>query len=170
MATPKTDPKDPRFRRYRVAAYSVYLVVVTVFSVGIIASVFRSVVDMSPKRPRASEGILTPQECAQGLEGLWNRLEAERRQWSETQPAHGADDRYTAFRMEWMRELRELEGKCAVEARARSGLKTAFRRLEDVQDAYTVNAAQYAGHSGPRVDGFLQALEAAKQGRDAADE
>ncbi len=169
VANPKIDPKDPRFRRYRVTAYSVYLVVVTVFSLGIIASVFRSVADMSPRRPAESAGVLTPRECGEGLEGLWQRLESERRVWSEQQPAHGADDRYTIFRNGWMREFRELEGKCAVDARSRSGLKTAFRRLEEVQDAYTILAAQYAGHTGPKVEGFVQALEAAKRGQDAAE-
>jgi hypothetical protein len=162
----KTDPKDPRFRRFRMAAYGIYLVVVTVFSVGIVASVFRSVNQMSPRRPPEVDQVLTPGECTERLDGLWQRLEAQRHSFSQVRPARSVDEKYTRFRVEWMRDFRILEGQCAVDARARRALRTAFRRLEDVQDAYTISATQYAGETGPHVDRFTAALDAARRGDD----
>ena len=168
MATQKqTNPKDPRFRPFRAAAYAIYLVVVSIFSVGIVISVFKSVVAMSPRRPAEVPGIFTPRECVEQLDGLWARLEEERRDFTRTQPAKGVDEEFTRFRVEWMRDFRQLEGKCALDARARRPLKTAFRRLEQVADGYTIHATQYAGEVGPLVDRFIKSLDAARRNDDS---
>ncbi len=168
MATEKkTPPKDPRFRPFRFAAYALYLVVVSVFSVGIIVSVFKSVIAMSPARVADATSVLTPRECVEGLDKLWARLEDERRDFTRTQPAKGVDEEFTRFRVDWMRDFRELEGQCAVEARARRPLRTAFKRLEQVADGYTIHATQYAGEVGPLVDRFIRSLDAARRNDDS---
>lgn len=163
MAKDKADPKDPRFRGFRTAVYGVYFLVVGVFCVLIVWSVFRSVIAMSPSRPRDLEGVLTVRECVSELDRMWGRLDDQRKRFSDEKPSEKVDERFTRFRMEWIKELRELEGRCAVESNQRVELKRAFRRLEGLMDLYMTHAVQYAGEVGPAVDAFDKALEAAKK-------
>lgn len=162
MAKP-TDPKDPRFKPFRTAVFAVYLVVVTVFSSLVIYSIMKSVLEMSPRRPLESENILTPRECVEGAQSLWQELEAERKRFTESHPADTVDENFTRFRMDWIRKLRELEGQCALESRNRQELKALFDRLDRVGDLYTTHAVQYAGEVGPAVDELATAFEQARK-------
>lgn len=163
MAKPKTDPKDPRYRSFRIAAYAVYLTVVGVFSILVIWSVFKSVIAMSPRTPREQDRVLTARECVGDVEKMWTRLEDQRKRFADQKPSQDVDERFTSFRIDWLRELRELEGRCAVESQQRKALKKTFHRLEGLLNLYMTHSVQYAGEIGPAVDKFDQALDDARK-------
>lgn len=158
-----TDPKDPRFRRFRTATYGVYLLVVGAFSLLVTFSIIRSVREMSPRRPVDTDQVLTVRECVDRAKALWERLDDERKNFTDTHPAEGVDEQYSRFRVEWLRQMRELEGLCAVDSRQRTALRKVFRRLDVLQDLYTTHAVQYAGEVGPAVDRLETALTEARK-------
>lgn len=163
MAKPKADPKDPRYRGFRIAAYAVYLTVVGVFSILVIWSVFKSVVAMSPSAPRDQTRVLTVGECVKEADRMWGLLEDQRQRFSEQKPSEKVDEHFTRFRMKWLKDLRELEGRCAVDSDQRSKLKAAFNRLERLLDLYMTHAVQFAGEVGPQIDKFDLAMEEARK-------
>jgi hypothetical protein len=148
----RNDPRDPRFKPFRVAMYALYLVVVVGFAASVIYSVFSSVMAMSPKRPPQVERVLTLPECIDGAQVLWARLDDERKALTRNVPARNADEAWSRFRVEWLRDLRHLEAECASEAKQRARLRKLFRQLDSVQDMYMTHAIQYAGEIGPAVD------------------
>jgi hypothetical protein len=158
------DPrKDPRYRPYRAAAYGLYFTVVVAFCLVIIVSVVRSVAAMTPRKQPAAEQVLTYQECLQGAEALWSQLEAERERLVRTAPAHEVGRQWMDFSTPWLEQLRSLEARCALKSRERSSLATVFRRLDEVQDLYTIHAVQYAGEVGGAVDALRSAFSKARQ-------
>lgn len=163
MADPRIHPKDPRFRPFRIVAYALYLTVVCVFSALIIVSVVKSVIAMTPARPPEAELPLSERECLQGLEKLWQRLEAERQAFSRERDAKLIDDAWSSFRVTWLTDLRALEAKCAVRSHSRTALAEVFRRIEHVQDLYTTQSVQFAGEIGPAMERLRKALAAARK-------
>jgi hypothetical protein len=59
--------------------------------------------------------------------------------------------------------LREAESRCALPTHSRKRLKTAFDRLEHLQDLYMTHAVQFAGEIGDTLDSFRLSLEAARR-------
>jgi hypothetical protein len=158
------DPrKDPRYRPFRAAAYGIYITVVVVFCLLVLRSVARSVAAMTPEQKPPAEHILSFQECLEGAESLWSRIEAERERLVRTAPARNVDREWMEFRTAWLEQLREFEAQCALQSRDRAALKTVFRRLDDIQDLYTIHAVQYAMEVGGAVDALRGALSAARK-------
>lgn len=158
------DPrKDPRFRPFRAAAYGVYIAVVVAFCLAITISVTRSVMAMTPERKPAAEPVLSYRECLDGADKLWSELESEREKLVRTSPASKVDKQWMDFRTGWLRRLSDQEAQCALESRDRTSLKEVFRRLEEVQDLYTIHAVQYAGEVGGAVDALRGAFSAARK-------
>jgi hypothetical protein len=158
------DPrKDPRYRPFRAAAYGIYIAVVVAFCLAITISVSRSVAAMTPERQPPAELVLSYRECLEGAEALWSQLESEREKLVRTVPASAVDKQWMDFRTAWLRRLSEREAQCALESRDRTSLKEVFRRLEEVQDLYTIHAVQYAGEVGGAVDGLRGAFSAARK-------
>ncbi|HLL54868.1 MAG TPA: hypothetical protein VK447_15040 [Myxococcaceae bacterium] len=160
---PDKSPLDPRLRPFRVAAYAFYLVVVSVFCLFIIFSVFRSVYAMSPSRKPSSAETLTVRECLDGAEALWRELDDHRRELSTRAPARRADQEWTGFRVGWLNRLRELESRCAVESQGRAPIRVVFERLDGLMDLYTTHAVQFAGAVGGPVDAFRESLQEARR-------
>ena len=133
---PKTDrpPLDPRFRPYRVAMYTVYLAVVAVVSTLIILSVVRSVIAMSPRHRAESSTTLSPKECLDRAEQLWDELDRHRRELPLRTPASESDNEWADFRVQWLQRQRSAEAMCAVESRMRASLKKVYRRLDKAMD------------------------------------
>ena len=158
------DPrKDPRYRPFRAAAYGIYITVVVAFCLVVIVNVVRSVAAMTPGKQPAAEQVLTYQECLEGAEALWSQLEAERERLMRTAPTDDVDVQWMSFSTSWLERLRSLEARCALESRERSPLKTVFRRLDEVQDLYTLHAVQYAGEVGGAVDALRGAFSLARK-------
>ena len=157
------DPKDPRFRRFRTAVYAVYLVIVGVFSALVIFSVFRSVRAMTPKAATESETVLTVRECLDGANTLWQRLDDERKGFSAKHPANKVDQDFMQFRVTWLRDLRDLQARCAVQSHNRTELRDLFVRLERVENLYMTHSVQYAGEIGPAVDKLDASFEAVRK-------
>ena len=158
------DPrKDPRFRPFRAAAFGVYIAVVSVFCVAIILSVTRSVFAMTPPRPPPStELVLTFRECLDGADALWSQLESQHQGLTRSTGAHTADQGWMEFRTRWLQQLREREAHCALESHGNVQLKEVYGLLERVQDIYAVQASQYAGEAGGRVEALRRALAQAR--------
>jgi hypothetical protein len=146
-----------------VAAYAFYLVVVSVFCLFVIISVFRSVYAMSPERKGPSEQTLTVRECLDGAESLWREMDDHRRDLSSRTPARSADEEWTGFRVGWLNRLRDLESRCAVESRGRSPIRDVFSRLNQLMNLYTTHAVQFAGEIGGSVDAFRQSVQEARR-------
>ncbi|MCP3138009.1 hypothetical protein [Pyxidicoccus xibeiensis] len=158
------DPrKDPRFRRYRGAAYGVYILLTTLFSIWILWSVGRSVAAMTPEKPPNATQALTFRECLDGARTLWTELESGREKLVNVSPAQDVDQEWMRFRTAWLERLRQRESECALNSREREPLRAVFRRLEGVQDLYTIHAVQYAGEVGGAVDALHDAFETAKR-------
>jgi hypothetical protein len=160
------DPsKDPRFRPFRAAAYGVYIIVVAIFSLWIIVSVSRSVASMTPERlpPEEPDRVLSFRECLDAAQGLWTELEMRRETLVRNVPARSVDQEWMRIRTEWLKRLRESESRCALLSRERTELRTVFRRLEEVQDLYTIHAVQYAGEVGGAVEALQAAFDTARQ-------
>ncbi|MFP2933379.1 hypothetical protein ACLESO_51175 [Pyxidicoccus sp. 3LG] len=154
------DPrKDPRFRRYRGAAYGVHILLTTIFSLWIIWSVSRSVAAMTPEKPPAASQALTFRECLDGAQALWAELESGREKLVSVSRAQDVDQEWMRFRTAWLERLRQRESLCALNSRDREPLRVVFRRLESVQDLYTIHAVQYAGEVGGVVDALHDAFE-----------
>jgi hypothetical protein len=135
-----------------------YLVVVVGFSVLVILSVVRSVLEMTPRRPLDVSEQLTPRQCSARALALYEDLEAQRQGLSAVQPAAEASDRWTNFRVEWLNRLRQAEASCEVDSPGRETVAGVFRRLEALENLYTTSAVQYSGEMGPAVDAFRRAL------------
>jgi hypothetical protein len=143
--------------------YAVYVAVVAAFSTLVGVSVIRSVVEMSPRTSRVAGDLLSVPRCLSEAEALWHALDDERKQFTRSQPARSVDEEFSRFRVEWLRRLRDLEGRCVTGAPERRPLRDVFRRLEQVQDLYTTHAVQYAGEVGPAVDALLAAMARARE-------
>ncbi|MDC0707787.1 hypothetical protein POL68_04835 [Stigmatella sp. ncwal1] len=161
-----SDPrKDPQYRPFRAATYGGYLILVTLFCLWLIVNVSRSVASMTPERLPAAEQVLSYGECLQSAQGLWAELETEREKLvraSEIAP-RDVDQQWMRVRTGWLQKLRERESHCALNSRERSELRTVFRRMEEVQDLYTIHAVQYADEVGGAVDALQTAFAAARQ-------
>lgn len=160
MAAP--DPKDPRFRPYRAAAWALYLVVAVGFSLLVTVSVYKSVLEMTPDRPRVAGETLTVAQCVEEARSLWDELELRRRNLGAAEQARHVDQAWSDFRMSWLRREREIEARCAVDAPGREKVRVLFSRLEEVLDNYTTATVQFAGGVGPSVDAFKKALDEAR--------
>ncbi len=157
------DPrKDPRFRRYRGAAYGVHILLTTLFSVWIIWNVSRSVAAMTPEKPPAAEQLLGYRECLDGAQALWAELESEREKLVRVSPAKDVDRQWMRVRTAWLERLRQRESMCGLASRDRAPLREVYRRLEGVQDLYTIHAVQYAGEVGGAVDALHAAFATAR--------
>ena len=157
MAEP--DPKkDPRYRPYRVAMYALYIAVVSTFSMFVIVSVVRSVIQMTPTRAPDTDKVLTPRECVERAEALWKELDTRRREITVQGPAKRVDEEWTTFRVQWMTRFRGVESQCALDSQNRVELKQLFGRLEQVNDLFTTHSVQYAGELGPAVDALRESL------------
>lgn len=161
MRAPVTQ-KDPKLRPFRVAAYAVYLTVVVGFSVLVIGSVYRSVWAMSPGVPEAHGEALSTEVCLARADALWQRLEGERRTFSEEKNASTLLVRWQRFRVEWLEALREAQGQCGTESSQRKKLARVFARLERVADLYTTSATQYGGEIAPAVAAYRKAVAQAR--------
>nr|WP_225937604.1 hypothetical protein [Myxococcus sp. RHSTA-1-4] len=158
------DPrKDPRYRRFRGGAYAVYILLTTLFSVWILWSVGRSVAAMTPERPPDAPQLLTFRECLDGAQALWAELESEREKLVRVSPARDVDRQWMRFRTAWLERLRQRESMCGLESRDRERLRAVYRRLETVQDLYTIHAVQYAGEVGGAVDALHAAFATARK-------
>ena len=109
------------------------------------------------------EQILTVNECIDGAEKLWVQLDDERKELTRSKPARAADEEWSRFRVQWLRDLRVLEARCAVESRSRTNLRPLFDRLESLQDLYMTHAVQYAGEVGPAVDKLQAEIQRLRQ-------
>ena len=143
--------------------YALYVAVVAAFSALVGISVVRSVVQMSPRAHQASGDLLPVAHCVSEAESLWRALDDERKEFTRSQPARSVDEEFSHFRVEWLRRLRDLQGRCVADAPERRPLREVFRRLEQVQDLYTTHAVQYAGEVGPAVDALLAAMARARE-------
>ena len=138
--------RNARYRPFRALALGVYLVVVVTFSVLVIVSVVRSVLEMTPRQPLNAIERLGPAECAVRAQELYEQLETRRQDLSAVQPAAEAS-----------LALDELPG--GVAERAAPGARPAaprmpwrrdvFSRLETLENLYTTSAVQYSGEMGP---------------------
>ena len=146
MTAPAEDPRDPRYQPFRGLTLGIYLVVTVIFSCLIIFSVYRSVLRMTPDRPRPEA------DCLADASTLFSQLEAQRKvQGDEADVAH-SDQRFLQFRVEWLQRKRTLESRCGLDSRER--VKDAFDTLDRVVDLYTTNSTQFSGAVGPTVDEF----------------
>lgn len=161
MSTAQSRP-DPRFRPYRAAAYGLYIAVVSVFSLAVLVSVGRSVASMTPERLPPAGVTLTYRECIDEAQKLWAELETRREHLVSQTPARKVDQEWMRFRTAWLERLRISESHCALESQDRSALKTVYRRLEHVQDLYTIHAVQYAGEVGGVVESLDSAFDKAR--------
>lgn len=162
MAEQGTDRADPRLKPYRLAVLGLFFAVIGAFSILIVNSVVRSVLEMNPDRPPAAEQPLTVRECIDGADHLWRDLERHRKDLLAL-PAGKIDEAWYAFRLDWLTRMRATEARCALDSRSREPLETLFKRLEKVLDLYTTHAIQYSGEVGPWVEKFEQALAEARQ-------
>jgi hypothetical protein len=152
--------RNARYRPFRALALGAYLVVVLTFSLLVIISVVRSVLEMTPRKPLNATERLTPQECAVRAQELYEQLETRRQDLSAVQPAAEASLRWTSFRVEWLNGLRQAEASCAEDALRRD----VFSQLETLENLYTTSAVQYSGEMGPAVDAFRRALGRLRDG------
>jgi hypothetical protein len=158
------DPRNSQYRPFRAATYGTYLVLVTAFCLWLIVNVSRSVAAMTPEQVPATREVLSYAECLQGAQRLWMELETEREKLvraSESAP-RDVDQQWMQVRTGWLEKLRMQESQCALGSRDRSELRTVFRRLDEVQDLYTIHAVQYAGEVGGAVDALQSAFAAAR--------
>jgi hypothetical protein len=153
----KSDPRDPRFRPYRAAVLSVYLVVVGAFCLSVVICTFKSVLEMTPAKPSQVGSLLPVQSCVDGARRMWLQLDDHRKGLTGITPARTADADWTRFRVQWLRELREMQARC-VTGPDREELGEIFKRLEKLQDLYMTSAVQYAGEIGPSVDALQSDL------------
>jgi len=146
--------RNARYRPFRAVALGAYLLVVLTFSMLVIFSVVRSVLEMTPRKPLNVTERLDAKACAVRAQELYEQLETRRQDLSSVQPAAEASLRWTSFRVEWVNGLRQAEASCAEDALRRD----VFSRLETLENLYTTSAVQYSGEMGPAVDSFRRAL------------
>src|SRR5688572_18768459 len=148
-AAPRSpDPNSSQLRPFRALALGTYMFLIAVFVTLVVVSVVKSVWAMSPSRPPAQAQVLTVTECISLAEKLWSQLEEGRRALTNQPSARGVDVEWSSFRVQWMQKLRRAEADCALDAKGRAPLRTAFRQLEKVQDLYTTHAVQFAREIG----------------------
>ncbi|HYO54558.1 hypothetical protein [Archangium sp.] len=158
------DPrKEPRYRPFRAAAYGLYIAVVSAFCLAITISVTRSVAAMTPEKKPPAEQVQSYRECLDAADALWSQLESEREKLVRISPARAVDRHWLEFRTTWLQRLRDSESRCALGSRDRTSLKEVFRRLEEVQDLYSIHAVQYAGEVGGVVDALRGAFSTARK-------
>lgn len=157
--------KDPRYRPFRAAAFGIYIAVVAAFCLAVTIGVVRSVRAMTPERKPPADRLLSYRECLDAADSLWSQLESEREKLARTTPARKMDKQWMDFRTVWLQRLRDQESLCGLESRDRTSLKDVYRRLEEVQDLYTIHAVQYAGEVGGAVDALHGAFSAARRDR-----
>ena len=160
---PPETSRDPRYRPFRVAAYALYLLVVVAFCALLISSVVRSVIAMTPTQGGDAAPLISVRECADRADDLWQQLDRQRQALSSESPAAATAKRWSEFRVAWLQRLREAESRCALPTHSRKRLKTAFDRLEHLQDLYMTHAVQFAGEIGDTLDSFRLSLEAARR-------
>ncbi len=156
MSAPANDPRDPKYRPYRAVSLGVYLVVTIVFSSLIIFSVYRSVLRMTPERPKVSE-TKPEAECLTGARTLFDELEAQRKAQGDLPDVTSSDQKFLQYRVEWLQRKRTMEAQCGLENRER--VKKAFDSLDKVLDLYTTASTQFSGSVGPSVDDFKKQLD-----------
>lgn len=149
------DPKDPRFKVARRVTLGLYLAFSIGFSCLIIYSVFKSVLEMSPKQPVVGE-TLTESECVAGARRLFGELDQRRQLLATGGAVASADQRFLAFRVQWLERKRALEARCALDSRP--SINEAFATLEKVLNLYTTESVQFAGGVGPTVDALKAQL------------
>ena len=142
---------DPRWRPFRHAALGVYLVFSIVFSVLVTYSVFKSVLEMTPSRPKAGPVVYTVEQCTQGAAAFFQELEAQRASQADG-PAAMADHRFLDFRIDWLTRKARLEQGCGTDRPDRTDLKALFRVLDRLVDLYTTESVQFASSIGLAVD------------------
>ena len=139
----------------------------SVFCVAIIISVTRSVTAMTPPRTASTEPVLTYRECLDGADTLWSQLETQRANFGQGTGTDTLDRRWADFRAKWLQRLHENEAHCALESHSKTQLKEVYGLLEQVQDLYSVHAAQYSGDVAPKVDRLREALSTARRSPEA---
>ncbi|MEW5740472.1 MAG: hypothetical protein AB1938_16210 [Myxococcota bacterium] len=154
------DPKDPRFRPYRTVAWALYLLLAVGFSSLVVFSVFKSVFAMTPDRPEPSGQALPVVQCTAGARALIDRLEVQRRGFSDNEPTK-ADQRFLEFRVGWLKDKRALEAQCGLSEPGREKLSAAFGKLERLVDLYTTASVQYAGAVAPTLEALKRDLDEA---------
>jgi len=137
--------------------------VVTAFCLAVTLSVSRSVATMTPDKKPSVEPVLSYRECLDAAGELWSQLDVEREKLVRTTPARKVDKQWMDFRTTWMQRLRDREAQCALESHDRVSIKEVYRRLEVVQDLYTMHAVQYAGEVGGAVDALQAAFSTARR-------
>ena len=158
MAAP--DAKNARYRPYRAAAYAFYLVVAVTFSLAITINVVRSTLAMTPDRPPPSTELMTGSECVASAKTLWVELDAQRKSMSEAAKVRTVDASWTAFRIDWLTRVHDIESRCT-RGDERVTQKKIFRELDSLMDLYTTHAVQFAGEVGPTIDALNSDLKAA---------
>lgn len=156
--------RDPRFRPFRLAAYGVYLVLVFGFCGLLIYSVIKSVRELSPSALPPSENVLGIRECVERAESLFAQLESEREGYLRGGDAREVGSRWSAFRVKWLTEFREVESRCApASTRSRAQLRPIFVHLENLQDLYATEATQFGSALGPEVEKLRSSLKEARK-------
>jgi hypothetical protein len=145
-------------RRFRNAAYGVYIAAVAGVCTLVAIGVFRSIGEMSPRRPKATEIHLTTEECSLRVQGLFDELEHERQGLGQVASTRHAGVQWSAFRVEWLGRLRQAEAQCDVDSPERQSLRVAFRQLAHVGDLYTTSSVQFEGEIGPSVDALRKTI------------
>ncbi|MBK7863270.1 MAG: hypothetical protein IPJ65_32630 [Archangiaceae bacterium] len=155
-------PLDARYRPFRIAVWAVYFVVLLFFTLSITVSVIKSVLEMTPDHRTSVVGSSTTDECLAKAKVLWVQLDTRRKAMSDQAQVSGVDaDYWTQFRVQWLKDHRDAEASCAVDAPGRENLNAIFKRLDQTMDLYTTHAVQFAGEVGPTVDALKSSLGAA---------
>ena len=149
---------DPRWRPIRVAALGVYLVFSVGFSLLVIYSVYKSVLEMTPGSARPGPEIYTASQCVKGAQAMFTELEGQRQAYTAGS-ATQADHRFLEFRIDWITRKHRLESGCGLERRERGELRHLFKALDGLVDLYTTESVQFAGAIGPDVEEVRQLIE-----------
>ncbi|MBL9039182.1 MAG: hypothetical protein JNG84_11740 [Archangium sp.] len=149
---------DPRFRVHRAVALSVYLVLTLVFCGLIITGVVRSVLSMEPSAAPAGAS-LSESVCGASLRGLFDELEARRREVANHLVPTESEREWTTFRADWLQRFTGLRGQCS--GQGAPTLDAAFSQVDTYLSAATVNAVQFSTELGPVLAATRAALDAA---------
>lgn len=158
---------DPRFRPFRGLMWVLYIAFASYVGIAVTVSVLQSVESMTPGRKRIEGTALDAQGCRAHAVRLFEDLERQRRELARAASVRRVDAEWTTFRVKWMNEFRDAEGRCDVEAKGRESTREMFDALEKVADLYTTHAVQFAGEVGPALDALKASLQppgAAPQG------
>ncbi len=142
---------DSRWRPFRMGALGFHLVFSVGFSLLIIYSVFKSVLEMSPGPAHAGPEIYTFTQCVKGGQAMFDELEGQRRAYTSGSAAQ-ADHRFLEFRIDWLARKRRLESGCGLERSGRGDLRALFGALDGLVNLYTTESVQFSGAIGADVD------------------